>query len=457
MTEHYRSLSFWLDGAGDLSPRASLPGDIDADVAIIGAGLTGLWTAYYLIDADPSLRVVVLEKEVAGFGSSGRNGGWCSAYFPVSRETLAEQHGPATATAIQRAMFETVDEVGRVCEAESIAADFVKSGALGVCTNAPQAERQRAAIAQAHSLGFTEDDYRWLSADEAREIVAVDGCIGAEWTPHNATLDPAKLTRGLARVVEARGVRIYEGTEVTGIAPGKVRTPHGTVRCEISVRALEAYTASVQGHERLISPLHIFMIATEPLPASFWAEVGWRNRECVNDARRMFSYAQRTADDRIALGAGGISRHLGYATDERQGSGAVYEEIRRQMIALWPGAADAAITHRWGGYIGIPRDWYPSVGLRRETGLAWAGGYVGDGVPASNLAGRTLRDLIMRRDSDIVRMPWVDHRWRLWEPEPLRWLGSTFVYRSMVHFDRVEDRTGRPSRAAPLVERLIGR
>ncbi|MEA2551025.1 MAG: hypothetical protein QOE25_794 [Actinomycetota bacterium] len=456
MADRYRDISLWLDGAGDLTPRAALPGDTDADVAIVGAGLTGLWAAYYLAEAEPALRIVVLEREIAGFGASGRNGGWCSAYFPVSRETLARRHGNAMAATIQRTMFDTVDEVGRVCAAESIEAGYVKAGALAVATSALQAARQRAGIDGAHELGFTDNDVRWMDAEEAREVVAIDRCVGAEWTPHNATVDPAKLTRGLARVVEARGVRIHEGTTVSQIKPGEVRTDKGAVRCEISIRALEAYTGSVQRHERLVSPVHIFMIATEPLPPSFWASVGWGNRECVNDARRLFIYAQRTVDDRIAIGGAGAAFHYGSATPDGGGA-AIHDEIRRQMIALWPGTSSARITHRWGGYMGVPRDWYPSVGIRRETGLAWAGGYVGDGVPASNLAGRTLRDLILRRDSDLTRLPWVDHRWRRWEPEPLHWAETALVRRSFTWLDRTEDRTGRPSRAAPLLERLLGR
>lgn len=437
-------------------PRAPLPGDLAVDVAVVGGGLTGLWTAYYLATADPSLRIAVLEKEVVGFGASGRNGGWCSSAFGVPRSRLVASHGREATVATQRRMFEAVDEVGRVCEAEGIDAHFAKGGSLAVATTALQAERVRASIAEAHALGFTEADYRWLGPEEARACVEVAGGTGAEYSPHCAALHPGRLTRGLSRTAEGRGVRVFEGTEAKEIGRGAVRTTRGTVRAEIVVRALEGYASGLRRHRRLVLPLQIFMIATEPLPASFWDEVGWRDRECVNDARRVYLYAQRTADDRIAVGAAGIRYHFGSGMPEAPGEVREHEGIRRALAALFPGSRDAEITHRWAGYFGIRRDWHASMGFRPEDGLAWADGYAGDGVSTANVAGRTIRDLVLGRDSDLVRLPWVQRRSRRWEPEPLRWLGTTLGFRAMAGIDRAEQRRGRPSRFGGVVERVLG-
>ncbi len=245
----YRALSMWHDTVpgDDYAPRAALPGPLDVDVCIVGAGYSGLWTAYYLKKADASLRVCVLEKEVAGYGASGRNGGWCSAYFASPREKLAREGGRAGAIAQQRAMFETVREVGRVCEAEAIAADYHQGGNLVFATNAAQRASIQADIEYEHSWGFGEEDFRWLSRDEARARIPIEGALGAWYSPHCASVHPAKLVRGLAEVVEALGVAIYEHTAVLDRVPQGVRTAAGLVRSEVVVRATEGYTVDLPG------------------------------------------------------------------------------------------------------------------------------------------------------------------------------------------------------------------
>jgi len=454
----FAEYSFWLDTAGeDLSPRPALPGDESADVAVVGAGFTGLWTAYYLTKADPSLRVLVLEKEIAGFGASGRNGGWCTATFPASGDEVARRYGPEAALAMQGAMFQTVDEVGRVCEAEGIDAHYAKGGTLTVATTPPQVGRLKQTLGRAHARGFSKDDCMWLDPSEAAERIAVNDCLGATYTPHCAALHPARLARGLARVVERLGVRIHERTTVTSIEKGRVRTDRGVVRAGVVVRALEGYTDAVPGHRRLLLPLHIFMIATEPLPQAFWREVRWRGHETLADASYSFLYAQRTADDRIAIGGRGARYHFGSAVpDPAGGDPSVTRELVEVLRTMFPAIGDVGITHRWGGYIGVPRDWFGSVGFDAGSGLAWGGGHVGDGVSVSNLAGRTLADLITGRESELARLPWVGHAWRKWEPEPLRWIGVNLATTLRIGGDRAESRTGRPSRMARIGGWLMG-
>ncbi len=457
----YRSRSFWLDTLGDpCEPRTGLRGDLDADIAIVGAGYTGLWTAYYLTELDPWLRVVVLDAEIAGFGASGRNGGWCSASLPTSLAKLAARHGRDGALAMHRAMVDTVDEVGRVADKEDIDCHFAKGGTFTLSTAPPQTDRIRAEIAAEHELGLTDADIRWLGPSEAHDLIAVEGLRGAAFSPHCAAVHPARLVRGLAEVVEEeRNVKIFEGTSVLELGPQAVRTEAGTVRAPVVVRATEGFTASIAGQRRTMAPLYSLMVATEPLPPSFWSAVGWTERQTVTDGRHLIVYAQRTADGRIAMGGRGAPYHFAsgvqpaYDRDDR-----VFASITRALAGWFPNLADVKITHTWGGPLGVPRDWSASVGFDRASGLAWGGGYVGDGVAASNLVGRTLAHLVTGTDSPLVQLPWVDRRSRPWEPEPLRWLGINTGLRLTAAADAAEARSGRSARVLPwLRARIMGR
>ncbi|HET7387259.1 MAG TPA: FAD-binding oxidoreductase [Nocardioidaceae bacterium] len=441
-------------------PREPLPGDVSADVVIVGAGFTGLWTAYYLLRADPTLRVVVLEAETAGFGASGRNGGWCSALFPASSTTMASLPGSSRekAIALHEAMRRTVDEVGEVAAHEGIDCHFAKGGTLTLARSRAQLRAARAELRTARSWGRGEDDLALLDAPAARERLHATGVRGATYTPDCAAIHPGRLVRGLARVVEeARGGQIYERTRVLGIDDRRVRTDHGTVRADVVVRATEGYTARIAGLRRAMVPVYSLMIATQPLSAAVWDQIGLDRRETFADHRNLIIYGQRTADDRLAFGGRGAPYHFGssikpgYDTDER-----VFVRLWAALRDLFPVLTGANVTHAWGGALGIPRDWIASVGLDRARGQAWAGGYVGDGVSTTNLAGRTLRDLILERDTELTRLPWVDHRSPQWEPEPLRWLGLNTGLRAMTLADTEERLTGHSSMIAKAMAPLLG-
>jgi glycine/D-amino acid oxidase-like deaminating enzyme len=452
----YRSLSLWHDTAGEpLEPRAALPGDLDVDVAIVGAGFTGLWTAYYLTSADPGLRVAVLERDIAGFGASGRNGGWCSALFPAGSARLARVAGRAAAVAMRRALQATVDEVGRVVAAEGIDCHFAKGGTVLLARTTQQLDRARA---EARSFGFGEQDLRLLGAAEARALLGATRVLGGSYTPHCAALHPARLVRGLAATVERRGVRLFERTPVTSLAPRRVRSPNGTVRAEHVVRATEGYTPELPGLRRALAPLWSLMVATEPLGDERWLELGLARRETFGDYRHLLVYGQRTADGRLAFGGRGAPYHYGSRVRPQfDREPAVFAALRRALAELFPALGEVTVTHAWGGPLGVPRDWCASVGLDRASGIGWAGGYVGDGVAAANLAGRTLAELILGRGGDLARLPWSGHRSPRWEPEPLRWLGINAGLRAMGAADREEVWTGRPSRLARAVGRVLGR
>jgi glycine/D-amino acid oxidase-like deaminating enzyme len=461
----YHGLSLWLETAGhDLRPRPPLAGDTDVDVAIVGAGYTGLWTAYYLAQADPTLRITVLEREIAGFGASGRNGGWCSAEFAASRQAIARRSDRAAALAMQAAMIATLDEIEAVLGKERIDCGFHRGGTLRLATTPAHADRLRSEVDEDRAWGLSEEDSRWLGKAEATERLRATGVIGAGFTPHCARVQPAALARGLADAAERGGVRIHERTAVAAIepaAPGRsaaVRTTAGMrVRAEVVIRATEAYTRSLAGERRRLVPMYSLLIATEPLPASSWDRIGWAGRETVTDGRHLLVYAQRTADDRIAFGGRGAPYHWGSAIRPRfDRHPPAFAALRRALHDLLPATRQAAITHRWGGPLGVPRDWQPSVGHDLATGLGWAGGYIGDGVGTANLAGRTLADLVLRRHTDLTRLPWVNHVSPRWEPEPLRWLGINASLRLAASTDRAEAGNGRPSWAAGMLARLTG-
>jgi glycine/D-amino acid oxidase-like deaminating enzyme len=426
---------------------------------VVGAGYTGLWTAYYLLREDPSVRVVVLEAETVGFGASGRNGGWCSALFPRSADRLARLPGSdrASALALHRAMRDTVDEVGRVAAAESIDAHYDKGGTVTVARTPAQLARARAEVEHARSWGRGEDELRLLGRAETRAMIGAARALGATYTPDCAAIHPGRLVRGLARAVERLGGVVHERTPVTAVRPGAVDTPAGTVRAEHVVRATEAYTARLPGHRRLVAPVYSLVVATEPLPDAVWREVGLAGRPTFSEHRHLVVYGQRTRGGRLVFGGRGAPYHLGSSVaprhdrDER-----VFDHLRQILRDLLPQIGDAAFTHAWGGPLGIARDWCASVGLDRTTGVAWAGGYVGDGVGTSNLAGRTLRDLLLGRRTDLTDLPWVMHRSRRWEPEPLRWVGVNAGLRAMQLAEVEERLTGRPSRIAVAMSPLIG-
>ena len=438
-------------------PRPALPGDREADVCIVGAGYTGLWTAYYLKQADPALRITVLEARFAGFGASGRNGGWLAGLAPGSRDLLAKRHGRDSVITWQRMLNETVDEVIDVTRREGIDADIVKGGNLEVARTAAQAQRLRAEFDEDRHWGI--DDAVILSGSEAAQRIRVDHLMLGSFNPHCARIQPAKLARGLADVVERLGVTIYEQTPVTTIRSGRAETPLGVVRAPIVLRATEGFTARMRGLRRRWLPMNSAMIATEPMAESLWRTVGWQGRETLGDLAHGFFYAQRTADDRIAIGGRAVPYRYASRIDHDGAVGQhTIDYLTGVLNTVLPQTRGVPIAHGWCGVLAVPRDWTAGVAFDLATGLGEAGGYVGHGVAATNLAGRTLADLVLKRSTALTESPWVDHRSRTWEPEPLRWLGVQGLYSAYKLADRHE--AGGRSNTSPIAaiaDRITGR
>ncbi len=454
----YARYSFWLETSGDsLDPRAPLDGSIDVDVAILGAGFSGLWTAYYLLKREPSLNVAVLEAEIAGFGASGRNGGWCSSQFSMSPGLLRERFGREAAREVMLAMYDAVDEVGRVCADEGIDAHYVKSGGLHIARGTHQAKANDDALALYDELGLA-DHYELLDAGQTVERIRVDGSIGSLLIKECAVIHPGRLVRGLARAVEKLGGTIYEQTPVIDFESGPspvLVTDRGLVRAKTVVLAGEAYLTRFKRLNRQLLPMYSMISLTEPLDEDLWDEIGWRNRECVASNRYHVDYLQRTEDGRILFGSRGAPYiYGGPIADRYDHHQPTYDAIRRYVEEWFPMLRGVGFTHDWGGVFAVPRDWMTSVSYEPETGIATARGYAGQGVSTTNLAGRILADLITGVESSLTELPMAGHRSPNWEPEPLRWLGVTYVLRGYDRIDEQAERTGIAPSGRTLAERI---
>lgn len=445
----------WWEGYAGSAPPAAAP-DVPsrADVVIIGAGYTGLWTAWHLLRQAPSREVLVLEANHVGFGASGRNGGWVSALWPVSPDRIAQRHGRRAALDQLAALRQSVAAVGDFCQDAAPAAGFLKGGTLLLARGPAQLARAKASVEHGSAWG---DGTVWLDAGTTRERLFASDALGATFNPHCARIQPRALVEALADRVRALGGRVIEGCPVARIASGSVTLAGGTRICSPAIlRATEGWSAGL-GAGRAIAPVYSLMVATEPLPPTTWARLGLEGREVFGDHGHVITYGQRTVDDRLAFGGRGAPYHWGsrirpaFDHDER-----VFGSLRSALRRLLPDVGEVAFTHAWGGPLGIARDWHPSVTFDQATGLGAAGGYVGDGVAASQLAGATLADLVLDRRTVRTSLPWVGHHSRAWEPEPLRWAGVNAGLLLARAADAEEARTARPARTAYLLHRLTG-
>jgi glycine/D-amino acid oxidase-like deaminating enzyme len=456
--KNYASYSYWLETCGDdLTPRPALVGTIDVDVAILGAGYSGLWTAYYLQERQPALKLAIVEQEIAGFGASGRNGAWCTSGFPTSLGVLAKKYGRDAALAVHGAMTGAVDEVGRVAAAEGIDIQYGKGGALMIARGPQQLPAIHATHAEYERLGLA-DRVQLLDKTATDERVSIAGALGSLYLKDTATIHPGRLVRGLARTVERRGATIYEQTEVTDFTTGAypaLHTARGHVRAKTIVLCGEAYLTRLPKLHRQLIPVYSLITLTEPLSPADWAEIGWEGRECIDSCRYTVDYLSKTVDGRILFGGRGAPYHFGSSIkDAYDRHGPTHRMLQENVRTWFPRLKDVRFTHTWGGPLGWPRDFMPTMAYDPALGLATARGYTGNGVATANLAGRVLADLITGVDSEITKLPSVNHHSRNWEPEPFRYLGVRYVQRSFWQIDQKAERTGLPPTGKTLAERL---
>ena len=450
--------SLWFEQAD--SPVRVFDGplgtELDVDLVIVGGGFTGLWTAYYVNQLDPHRSIAILESEFVGFGASGRNGGWVSALFPAHFAALARATSRDAARRMHQAMVANISDLGRVAATHNWKIDWAHGGTVIAARSDLHNERALADVQEFSDWGFPED-LIYLTARQTRERIDATDVVGGTFTPHCAVIDPYKLVQELSAFLHARGVAIYESTRVLNIQPGKVQTQSATVRAGKIIRATEGYTKSLHGEKRSIAPVYSLMVATEPLPANTWDEIGLRERETFSDYRNLIIYGQRTADNRIAFGGRGAPYHFNSKISAAQDTNeSVHTELRATLTQMFPVLGSATFTNAWGGPLGIARDWWASCNYDPTTGIGSSGGYVGDGLGTAHLGGRTLAHLITETESELTTLPWVNHQSRKWEPEPLRWLGVNLGLQVMQRADTHEERTGKTSRSAAYLARMLG-
>ncbi len=458
ITRDYTGVSYWLETCGDdLTPRPALRGSIDVDVAILGAGYTGLWTAYYLQEYDPSLRIAIVEKEIAGFGASGRNGAWCTASFPLGVSEMASRFGRDAAVSVAQQMQLSVDEIYRVSQAEGFDIEWAQGGSLRLARGPEQLPSIESAMKTYEHFGLAEGA-RLLNREETDARVKIAGVLGSLYTPHGATIHPAKLVRGLARAVERRGATIYEQTEATGYSEGAypaLHTVHGHVRAKMVVLAGESYLSRLPQIGRRVMPVYSLITLTEPLSPSDWEQIGWEQRELVGSSRFTVDYLSKTSDGRILFGGRGAPYHFrSKISDAFDRHPETHGMLQNNVRTWFPMLADVRFTHTWGGPLGWSRDYLPTMRFNRASNIAIAGGYTGTGVGTTNLAGRTLADQMLGRDTELSHLPMAQHDLRPWEPEPFRFIGVRAVQREFMRLDLRAARTGKPSSGRSLAERL---
>jgi glycine/D-amino acid oxidase-like deaminating enzyme len=461
MTKRYEDYSSWLEDAGEpLTPRPALKHSIDVDVAILGAGYTGLWTAYYLLRARPELKIAIIEREIAGFGASGRNGGWCSPRFPVSAGELTRRFGVDTARNLLLAVQSAVESIRTVCDAESIDTHFRASGTLSLARGAHQLPALQSAYAAYQHLGLAEK-YQLLNPDEVEKIIQVTNVHGGLYTPDGASLHPGRLVRGLARAVESRGAVVYEQTAVTDFRSGEnphFVTPAGEVRARKAiVLAGEAYLTRLKQMHRALLPAYSLICLTEPLTAEQWSQIGWQNGENVASARNTVVYLTKTPDGRILFGSRGAPYAFGsQISDSQDRHASTIAMIQRSLIEWFPMLSGIRFTHAWGGPVGMPIDWMPSVRFDQKSRIGFAGGYTGQGVALSNLAGQILAGKIAGLDTGYETLPLAERRSPNWIPEPLRWLVVRYMQNALLRIDEAQE-AGRKKPADAWIAEALGR
>ncbi len=475
MAEMYGSAIYWHE-TSRADPRPTLDGDLDVDVAIIGGGYTGLWTAYHLLAEDPGLRVVILEREAVGFGASGRNGGFAMTLLDLSLDLLRRNHGDDDARLAHEAVAASVDAIGATIETEGIECEWRHGGLLMVATNPGQLERlerDRVAAEELGLAGFTR-----LSASETQAEVHSPTYLAGLREDHCGVLHPAKLARGLARAVEARGGVIHEHTAVTditettgGAAPGSVTgsvtgsaaglrvvTERGTVRASQVVLATNAWAAHQRWVGRRVVPLYTYIALTEPLSDEQWDSVGWDSHCGIEDKRNFVHYYRRTLDGRILWGGSdGIIHYGGRIAPRHDRHGATLARLRRTFDRTFPQLAGVRFTHHWGGPVGITTSLVPVFGTLLEGRLHYGVGYNGHGVAPSHTGGLILRDKVMGRDSDLTKLCFVDRRAVPFPPEPVCWLASEATRRSLLRQDSGLDRGQPEGDAEPATLRFLRR
>jgi glycine/D-amino acid oxidase-like deaminating enzyme len=450
----FASRSFWLE-ADPYVPGPPLAGDVAVDIAIVGGGFTGLWAAHFLLRAEPALKVAVIEREVIGYGASGRNGGFAMTLLSRSVHDLLQTFGKEPARAAHEAVVGSIDAIGEFCAEYKVACDYQKNGFIAVALDDSQVPRIEADRQAAETLGIA--GVRYLSGEELRRQIQSPLVRCGLEERACALLNPAKLVRGLGRVVRQQSGIIYEQTPVEGIDTGgekvTIRTPQGTVRADKVVVASNAYSVQFPEFRRAVVPLYSYIVLTEPLSETQWTAIGWQGRQGLEDKRTYIHYFRPTADGRILMGGEDAPYYYGSSTaPQHDRNPPVFALLQRDLKTIYPQLEGVRFTHQWGGPVGVTVRFVPTFGTLQGGRLHYGFGYCGHGVGPTHLGGQILRDLVLGRQSDLTDLCFVRQQAIPFPPEPLRYLTMNLVRRSLL----AQDRKGKP-KVEPLSLRVLNR
>lgn len=431
MMTDYRTKSFWLATAGDYTANAPLKGERRVDVVILGGGFTGINTAYQLKRADPLLDVAVLESNVVGFGASGRNAAFAMTVFGLSLSVTSMLYGKERARDAFQYAERAVDYLGALVDEHKLKCDYERVGFLRMATTPGYLERIQAELEIAHALGVT--GVEWLDQTQAREQVNSPRYLGAWWEPRMALVNPVKLVREMKRVAENFGARIFEQTPATRVeknAQGRfvVTTPHGKIVASKIVFATNAYSHLLPFVRRKQVPAFTHIVLTEPLREKHFAEIGWRKRQGLEDARNLIHYYRLTADNRLLMGGGPVKLSFG-ANMNHDLSAPAFHHLESFIHYTFPALRDVKIEYRWGGPFSVTMDLAPAIGTIGDASAVYSVGCIGHGVALTHLNAQVLRDLILERKTDLTDLWFVNRRVIPWLPEPLR-LGASAAIRT---------------------------
>ena len=432
--------SVWWSSA---SHPTFTPGELyrQWDVVIVGGGYSGMWTAHHLLNSSPDLSIAILEAHQVGSGASGRNGGWASALYPIEDGALAKHASAQSISNLHTELEKSIDEIGQFAAQSQENIAFLKSGSLTVARSNAQFERIKKGLLPRESI---------LDRDQTLKLINMSQTVGSSFNPDCATINPTQLVVALAKSLAQRGVHIFENTFAEITSDGVIKVAGKIIESKFVVRAIEAYHE--KNREQI--PIYSLMIATEPLPDEFWNKYGLDNRPTFHENRHLVTYAQRTSDNRIAMGGRGAPYKWGSARSNKSEQHAkIHKQLRETAIQWFPELKNYSFTHAWGGAVTVKRDWAPY--LQWDGRFGTFGGYVGDGVTLSYLAANSMADLILGKNTVRASLPYVGWKSAKWEPEPLRWLGVNLGIKLSELADIEEKLTRRPSLLGKLIEKLL--
>ena len=437
--------SLW-QGKQNITYRKPISKNDSFDVVVIGAGFSGLWSAFHLKQFQPNLKIAILEKEYVGFGASGRNGGWASAEYPTSSNRLIKENGLESYKNLRTAITKSIDEIGEIAKSNNWQIDYAKGGALVFARGNAQLSRISKEIDEEHQL---------LNKSQTTDLLNIPSALGSVFTPHCAALNPFKLVRALADHLEKLGVMIYEQSSVSEIRDKQVEVNGFNVNCTFSIRATEAFTPRKWMGNRQI-PIYSLMVATEPLSNEVVKEIRNTQRATFQEACHLITYAQITSDNRLALGGRGVRYKLFSRLSERSEiDNRMHSALEKRARSWFPQITDAKFEYRWGGAVALTRRWQAYLNFDQATGRAEIGGYVGDGVTLSYLVAKTLAEKMS--NIKTANLPFIDQGIGRWEPEPIRYLAVNAGFKATVLADYEEKITNRPSLLASIIDPLINR